>query len=165
MGETLCVSYHHQFNVPTKIVRPFHTYGPGMQLNDGRVFADFVSDIVHNKDIIMKSDGSAIRAFCYLADAIVGFFIVLLQGENGEAYNVGNPYGEISIKELANTLINLFPEKMLRVIEIQKTDDNSYLKSNINRNCPDISKIENLGWSPKYAVSEGFIRTILSYKI
>ena len=66
MGETMCISYFHQFNIPSKIVRPFHTYGPGMQLDDGRVFADFVSDIVNGKDIVMKSDGSAIRAFCIL---------------------------------------------------------------------------------------------------
>lgn len=164
MGETMCVSYHHQFNVPVKIVRPFHTYGPGMQLDDGRVFADFVADIVNDKDIVMKSDGSAIRAFCYLADAILGFLTVLLKGENGEAYNVGNPMGESSIKGLAYTLIDLFPEKKLKVIETQKSTDNNYLKSNISRNCPDITKIKNLGWAPYYSVPEGFRRTIQSYK-
>jgi len=165
MGETMCVSYHHQFNVPVKIVRPFHTYGPGMQLDDGRVFADFVGDIVNNRDIIIKSDGSAIRAFCYLADAIIGFFTVLLKGENGEAYNVGNPMGTSNIKELANTLINLFPGKKIKVIETYKSTDNNYLKSTINRNCPNISKIKNLGWNPYYSVSEGFKRTIESYTI
>jgi nucleoside-diphosphate-sugar epimerase len=164
MGETMCVSYHHQFNTPVKIVRPFHTYGPGMQLDDGRVFADFVADIVNDRDIIMKSDGSAIRAFCYLADAIVGFFTVLLKGKNGEAYNIGNPLGETSIKELAYTLIKLFPKKKLKVIETHKSTDNYYLKSNISRNCPDITKIENLGWTPYYSVPEGFKRTIESYK-
>lgn len=165
MGETMCVAYNHQFNIPAKIVRPFHTYGPGMQLDDGRVFADFVSDMVNDKDIIMKSDGSAIRAFCYLSDAIIGFFTVLLNGKNGEAYNVGNPNEGLSIKELAYTLISLFPEKKLKVIEIQKTADNNYLKSNTSRNCPDVSKIKNLGWTPYYSVQEGFKRTIQSYKL
>ncbi len=80
MGETMCVSWCHQYNIPIKIVRPFHTYGPGMRLDDGRVFADFVADIVNFRDIIMKSDGSAQRAFCYLADATVAFFTVLLKG-------------------------------------------------------------------------------------
>jgi len=164
IGETMCVSWHHQFNVPATIVRPFHTYGPGMKLDDGRVFADFVSDIVNDNNIIMKSDGSAMRAFCYLADAIIGFFTILLKGKNGEAYNVGNPNGELSIKELADTLISLFPEKKLKVIEIHKPTDNHYLKSNITRNCPDISKIENLGWTPRFSVKEGFRRTIQSYK-
>lgn len=163
MGENMCVSYHHQFKVPAKIVRPFHTYGPGMQLDDGRVFADFVADMVHNKDIIMKSDGSAIRSFCYLADAIVGFFTVLLNGKNGEAYNVGNPNGEISIKDLAYTLTSLFPEKKLKVVEIQRAANNNYLISSTSRNCPNIIKIKNLGWIPYYSVLEGFKRTIQSY--
>ena len=163
MGETMCISYKHQYNIPAKIVRPFHTYGPGMRLDDGRVFADFVSDIVNDKDIIMKSDGSARRAFCYLADAIIGFFTVLLAGKNGEAYNVGNPDGELSIKELAFILIDLFPEKKLQVIEMNNLTGNDYLKSPIGRNCPDISKIRNLGWMPHFSVPEGFKRTIQSY--
>ena len=78
MGETMCVSWFHQYDVPSKIIRPFHTYGPGMRLDDGRVYADFINDIVNNRDIVMKSDGSAIRAFCYVADAVTGFFTVLL---------------------------------------------------------------------------------------
>ena len=163
MGETMCVSYYHQFNIPTKIVRPFHTYGPGMKLDDGRVFADFVADVVNDRDIIMKSDGSSIRPFCYIADATLGFFNVLLNGNNGEAYNIGNPMEESSIKELAYTLINLFPEKKLKVIELRNKEDNLYLKSNISRNCPDISKIKNLGWFPYYSIQAGFKRTIISY--
>jgi nucleoside-diphosphate-sugar epimerase len=164
MGETMCVSYHRQFNVPAKIVRPFHTYGPSMQLDDGRVYADFISDIVNDRDIIMKGNGNAMRAFCYIADAIIGFFTVLLKGENGEAYNVGNPDGELSIKELAHTLISLFPEKKLKVVEFHKPPDNNYLQSNNSRMCPDISKIKTLGWTPHYNVQEGFKRTIESYE-
>ncbi|MBI3891533.1 MAG: NAD-dependent epimerase/dehydratase family protein, partial [Candidatus Wallbacteria bacterium] len=90
MAETMCVAWHHQFGVPVRIVRPFHTYGPGMRLDDGRVFADFVADIVQGRDILLQSDGSALRAFCYLADATVGFFTVLLKGKVAEAYNIGN---------------------------------------------------------------------------
>jgi UDP-glucuronate decarboxylase len=162
MGETMCVSYFYQYNVPIKIIRPFHTYGPGMLLNDGRVFADFVSDIVNEKNIIMKSEGNAIRPFCYISDAIIGFFCVLLNGENGEAYNVGNPHEEISIKKLADTLVSLFPEKKLKVIEVKRSDN--YLKSPINRNCPDITKLQKLGWKPKIGIKQGFKKTIQSYK-
>jgi len=162
MGENICVCWHHQHQIPIKIVRPFHTYGPGMDLNDGRVFADFVSDIVHNKDIVMKSSGTDVRAFCYLADATAGFFKVLLNGENGEAYNVGSDK-ETSIKELAHILVNLFPEKKLKVeIKTNEISDN-YVRSSIRRSCPDISKISKLSWQPFYSVEEGFKRTILSY--
>jgi UDP-glucuronate decarboxylase len=163
MGENMCVSWHHQHGVPAKIVRPFHTYGPGLSLDDGRVFADFVSDIVHGRNIVIQSDGSASRAFCYLSDATLGFFLVLLQGRNAEAYNVGNDRGELTILELANLMVGLFPEKGLRLVRQGEATAAGYLKSGITRNCPDISKIRSLGWNPTVTVAEGFARTVKSF--
>lgn len=163
MGETMCISWFHQYGVPVKIVRPFHTYGPGMTLNDGRVFADFVSNIVERSDIVMKSDGSAIRAFCYLEDAIIGFYTVLLKGKCGEAYNVANSKGEISILNLANILANLMPGRKVNVIRCKNEENKGYLQSKISRNCPDITKVRLLGWEPKYSIEEGFKRTITSF--
>jgi UDP-glucuronate decarboxylase len=162
MGENMCVSWFKQYGVPAKIVRPFHTYGPGMNLNDGRVFADFVSNIVNQQNIIMKSNGKAIRTFCYLADAITGFFTVLLKGQDGESYNVSNDNGVISIISLAEKLVKLFPEYNLKVIE-EKRQDPNYLESKITKNCPDISKIRSLGWEPHYSIEKGFKRTIESF--
>lgn len=164
MGENICVSYFHQFNIPTKIVRPFHTYGPRMKLDDGRVYADFVSDILNDKNISLNSDGSAIRAFCYLSDATIGFFKILLEGMNGEAYNIGNPNEQHSIFGLANIVVNIFPEKKLKVLVTSNNSKNGYLKSTVMRIAPDINKVKLLGWSPSISVSEGFRRTILSYK-
>ncbi|MCZ6914048.1 MAG: NAD-dependent epimerase/dehydratase family protein, partial [Rickettsia endosymbiont of Ixodes persulcatus] len=100
MGENMCVAYAHQFGLPIKIVRPYHSYGPGITLDDGRVFADFVADIVLGRDIIIYGNGSEIRSFCYLSDATLGFFTVLLKGKNSEAYNVGNPTCLLSIEKL-----------------------------------------------------------------
>lgn len=162
MGENLCVSYGHQYNIPVKIVRPFHTYGPGMKLDDGRVFADFVKNIVNNENIEMKSDGSAMRPFCYLADATIAFFTVLLNGENGQAYNVSNPHQIISIKDLANILVNLFPENGLKAIF--KAQDNDYMQSPIKGHTPSIEKINSLGWNPTTTIQDGFYKTIRSYK-
>lgn len=162
-AETLCVAWCHQYGVPTKIVRPFHTYGPGMSLDDGRVFADFVADIVNCSDIIMKSDGKARRAFCYLADATVGFFSVLLNGVEGQAYNVGNDEAEISILDLAELLASMFPQRGTRVIQQESAPIPTYLKSNITRNCPDTSKIRALGWRPTTSIESGFKRTVESF--
>lgn len=164
IGENICVSYHHQFDVPIKIVRPFHTYGPGMKLDDGRVYADFVSDILKNQNICMHSDGAAVRAFCYLSDATIAFIKVLLEGKNGEAYNVGNPEEEYSVLKLANTLVDLYPKKKLQVIKIVTNNSNNYLKSPLKSNSPNITKIRQLNWRPLVAVQEGFKRTIESYK-
>ena len=153
----MCVSWFRQYGVPASIVRPFHTYGPGMRLDDGRVFADFVADIVHGRDLVVKSDGSARRPFCYLSDAVGGFFTVLLKGEPGEAYNVGNDRSEISIRGLAELLVSLFPDKGLRVrIE-------GYQETSVVRVCPDISRIRGLGWNPGTSLEQGFLRTVWSY--
>lgn len=161
MGENLCVSYGHQYNIPIKIVRPFHTYGPGMKLDDGRVFADFVKNIVNNENIEMKSDGSAIRAFCYLADATVAFFKILLDGEKNNAYNMANAKAIISIKELAILLVNMYPEKKLQAVFTVQNKD--YLQSIVKGNIVNTIKLEKLGWKPSVSIEEGFKKTIRSY--
>jgi nucleoside-diphosphate-sugar epimerase len=160
MGENLCVSYLMQFGIPCKIVRPFHTYGPGLPLDDGRVFCDFVRDVSQNKNIMMKSDGSARRSFCYSSDATLGFLKVLLNGENGEAYNIGNPECCVSIKELAKILVKIYPEKNLKVTIGKRNDADNYMESPINVNCPDIKKAKSLSWSPQTNISDGFRKTI-----
>jgi UDP-glucuronate decarboxylase len=163
MGENICVSYFYQYRIPAKIVRPFHTYGPKMRLDDGRVYADFVANVVEGHDIAMTSDGSAVRAFCYLTDATIAFLKVLLEGSAGEAYNVGNPKEEYSILQLAEIITNVHPEKGLKVIRQKAREDNTYLKSPLKRNSPDISKIHTLNWFPSVSAAEGFQRTIESY--
>lgn len=162
-GETMCVAWAHQYDMHVTIVRPFHTYGPGVMLDDGRVFADFVADVVAGRDIVMKSDGSARRAFCYVADAIEGFLTVLLKGESATPYNVGNAEAEISIKELAETLVGLFPEKGLRVVVDPSRQSPDYAVSPISRNVPAIARVRQLGWSPRTSIADGFRRMIQSY--
>ena len=160
----MSVAWGNQHDIYTNIVRPFHTYGPGLSLNDGRVFADFVSDIVSNRDIILKSDGNAKRTFCYISDTVSGILTVLLSGKKNEAYNIGNPETEITIKDLASILVNLFPKKELKVKFEINTQNINYLKSSISRICPSIDKLKKLGWKPSVAIKEGFTRTIESYK-
>lgn len=164
MGETLCVCWNYQFNTHAKIVRPFHCFGPGMLLNDGRVFADFIGNILRNEDIVIHSDGSAVRAFCYITDATIQFFKVLLDGHDSEAYNVGNSNNAISIKELAETLTTLYPEKKLKVVvDIDENDlRTSKMKSPLSVSIPDTHKIEVLGIHPKVSIKDGFNRTIES---
>jgi len=162
LGETMCVSWFVQYRVPTRIARIFHTYGPGVALDDGRVFADFVADIVLGRDIVMRSDGSAIRAYCYLVDAVDGLFRILLRGDPATAYNLGNDEAECSVLELAQTLVDAFPERGLRVVRGVRSED-GYLPSHVQRTRPDTTRLRALGWSPRYSVREGFTRTVLSY--
>jgi UDP-glucuronate decarboxylase len=163
MGETMCAAWAQQYAVPACIARPFHTYGPGMRLDDGRVFADFVRDILHRGPIVLNSDGSARRSFCYLSDATLGFFTVLLKGVPGEAYNVANPAGECSIAELADRLAAVYAHQGITVERRARTDA-AYMPSPILSTKPDIAKAMALGWQPRYGIEQGFQRTVESYR-
>ena len=162
MGETMCVSWAHQFGVPARIVRPFHTYGPGMRLDDGRIFADFVRDILGGGPLVLLSDGSARRCFCYLSDATAGFFTVLLQGATGQAYNVANPGQECSIGELADRLAVIFQDRNLKV-ERRLRADSDYVPSPVPVTRPDVAKMQAIGWIPRTTIEAGFERTVRSY--
>lgn len=163
MAENMVVSYVHQYDLTAKIVRPFHTYGPGLRLDDGRVYADFLSNIINNKNIVVHGDGSAVRAFCYLSDATAGFFTVFLKGKSAEAYNIGNPDCSLSIIDLAKKLCEVFSDRNLKVVSQTRGSEDTYIPSNISINCPDISKVKKLGWCPKIDIPRGFKRTLESY--
>lgn len=163
-AEVMGVAWANQFGLHVGIVRPFHTYGPGVALDDGRVFADFVADVVAGRDIVMRSEGTAVRAFCYVADAIEGFFAVLLNGASGTAYNIGNEDAALSIAELAELLVGLFPDKGLHVVQDLTPRGTRYAASPIDRNIPSIARARTLGWEPRVAPREGFFRMVRSYR-
>ncbi len=162
MGENLCVSWMHQYGLPIYIVRPFHTYGPGVDLTDGRVFADFAANVVAGRNIRMASSGTARRAFCYISDALRGFFYVLLTGQPGKPYNVANPEGDLSIMQLAELMTRLFPEKALKV-ERAAPADAGYLESPYATLLPSIERLAGLGWQPTVKPHAGFRRMVESY--
>ena len=164
LGESLCKAYAHQYGLHTSIVRPSHTYGPTLDLeNDHRVFAEFVFNIVRNEDICVKSDGLAVRNFCYIGDAISAYFKILLEGQSGEAYNVANRNAQVSIRELADILISIFPQLNLKVSFGKEPI--SYLEDKHKKHSVlSTKKLETLGWKPQYSIKEGFKRTIISFR-
>lgn len=164
LGETACVAWHHQYKLPTYIVRPFHTYGPGLIAEDGRVFADFAFSVVRHQNIVMNSDGSARRAFCYVSDAIAGFFTVLLSGNAAQPYNVANPEGELSVMELADLVVGLFPERHLQVERRFTKQEARYMPSTYSRLVPDVARLRDLGWQAEVSPREGFKRMIEAYE-
>ena len=158
-GENLCIAYGHQYSVPVKIARLFHTYGAGMDLEGGRVFEDFVKNIINNEDIVINSDGTDERQFCYISDAVIALFLILLEGENNNAYNVATEEST-SIRKLALVLINMYSSKKLKLV-FKKPEN--YLKSPVKKYSPDVTKINELGWKAEISLHGGFKRTIESF--
>ena len=165
-GETLCVNFARQYELPIAIARPFNNYGPGLRITDRRVIPDFAKDILREKDIVMLSDGSPSRTFCYVADAVVGYFKTLVKGKPGEAYNIGVETPEISMHEVALKMIDI-AESLFSYsgqVVCQKSDDSNYLVDNPNRRCPNIDKARrDLGYDPAISLEEGLKRTLLWY--
>lgn len=163
-AETLCESYHLQYGIPFNTVRIAHAYGPGMRLeNDGRVMADLLNYVMHEQNIILKSNGNAKRAFCYVSDVLSGLMYILLFGENGEAYNLANENEEISIKGLAELIIKMIPGSNLKV-EYDIPLKQSSLYCRYKRVGLDVNSLKKLGWKPFISLQNGLINVLKSVK-
>jgi nucleoside-diphosphate-sugar epimerase len=165
-GETLCVTYAQQYGVPVKMARPFNNYGPGLKITDGRVLPDFARNILAGEDLVMLSDGSPTRTFCYATDAITGYYKVLVRGHKGEPYNIGIEKPEISMAKLAGivaaTANELFDYK--GKVVIGKAAQADYLIDNPNRRSPIVTKArEHLGYNPRVLPEEGIYRSLVWY--
>jgi nucleoside-diphosphate-sugar epimerase len=165
-GETLCVVFARHYGVPVKIVRPFNNYGPGLKISDRRVIPDFARDVMSGRDIVMLSDGKPTRTFCYVADAVVGYYKALVRGRTGEPYNVGIDRPEISMRDLAERVAatgrDLFG--YTGRVRVQPPAETDYLVDNPSRRCPDLTKSRReLGYEPSILVDEGLRRSLVWY--
>lgn len=159
-GETMCYLFAQKYLLPTTIVRPFNNYGPGMNLEDKRVPADFAQAVLNNEDIKILSDGSPKRTFCYISDAISGYLKALSYGKF-DVFNIGIDRLEISIKELA-----IIYQKMGKKvwdytgkITLSAPKEKEYLIDNPIRRSPLIDKAKSLlDYNPKVLVEEGVER-------
>jgi nucleoside-diphosphate-sugar epimerase len=162
----LCVNFAWQHDLPIRIARPFNNYGPGLKITDRRALPDFARNVLNGEDIVLLSDGAPTRTFCYVADAIVGYYKVLVRGVNGESYNIGIDKPEISVRQLAEHVIEVardlygYGGKLV----FRTSDDKEYLTDNPNRRCPIIAKArEHLGYAPAVQLSDGLKRSLLWY--
>lgn len=165
-GETLCVTFARQLGLPVAVARPFNNYGPGLKITDRRVLADLARDVLAGRDIVLFSDGTPRRTFCYVADAVTGYYKILVRGRPGEAYNIGVEEPEVSISELAEMVAaegrELFGYRG-RVVH-RPAVDASYLADNPQRRCPVIAKARaELGYLPTVTLREGLRRSLIWY--
>jgi dTDP-glucose 4,6-dehydratase len=153
-AEAITMAYHRTHGVNTKIVRIFNTYGPRMQLDDGRVVPNFVGQAVRKEPLTVYGDGSQTRSFCYVSDLVEGI-VRLLHSDEHEPVNIGNP-DEMTIKEFAETINRITGNSAgIKFVARGRTQGDP------QRRRPDIAKAKRvLGWEPKVPLEEGMARTI-----
>jgi len=152
IAETLFMDYHNQHNIETRIVRIFNTYGPNMNKDDGRVVTNFIDQILNNESITIYGEGLQTRSFQYIDDLLNGI-TKLMKSDYFYPVNIGNP-NEITIKQLASTLIKLTNSKSKFIYKPLPADDPT------NRN-PDITLAKKiLNWEPRVDLITGLKKTI-----
>ncbi|MEP2453873.1 NAD-dependent epimerase/dehydratase family protein [Roseibium sp.] len=167
LAETLATVYAKKFGLPVVSIRPFNVYGPDFRLDDQRVLPDFISAALAGQSIVLLSDGRPTRTFCYVTDAVRAMLLLLIHGDAGEAYNVGNDLGEISMLDLARQVAKSGADVLgseIVEVQFQQSADPDYLVDNPNRRCPDLTKIRAaIRWSPAVSLPDGLRRMITSY--
>src|SRR5262247_4179415 len=151
-AEAMTVAYYRYHKLDAKIVRIFNTYGPRMRVNDGRAVPAFISQALRNEDVTVFGDGSQTRSFTYITDLVDGILRLMLSSEN-DPVNIGNPR-EMTIKEIAETIIRMTRSKSRIIYKPLPTDDPKQRR-------PDITRARTLlGWEPKVQLEEGLVKTI-----
>lgn len=152
-AETLTYDYRRQYGVDTRIARIFNTYGPRMQVNDGRVVSNFIVQALRGEDITIYGDGSQTRSFCYVDDLIRGLISIFNSEQEAGPVNLGNPYPQTML-ELANRIISLTSSSSKIVYKALPSDDPKTREPNIS-----LAK-ERLRWEPVIDLDSGLQSTI-----
>ena len=157
-AETLCFDYRRQYNLDTRVIRIFNTYGPNMAVGDGRVVSNFIVQAPRNKPIDVYGDGKQSRSFCYVSDLVEGIYKLLQLDKNPDTpINLGNP-NEFTILELAKVVIEITNSKSEIVNNPLPQDDPK-------QRCPDISHAKSvLDWKPTIELREGIEKTAAYFK-
>jgi nucleoside-diphosphate-sugar epimerase len=161
-AETLCASYAAQYGVNARVARLCHVYGPTFTASNSRADAQFLRNALHGQDIVMKSAGSQVRSWCYVADAVSALLTLLLRGEAGQAYNVANRHATASIREYAQTLADIAGVKLVFELppELEKAGYTPISRAVLNP-----AKLEGLGWQARFALREGLEESYRACKI
>lgn len=155
-AETLCASYAAQYGVDALVARLCHVYGPTFTAANSRADAQFIRKALAGENIVMKSAGSQVRSFCYVADAVNALLALLERGARGEAYNVANRASVASIRQYAETLADIAGVNVTFDVP-PEAEKAGYTK--ITRAVLNPAKLERLGWHPRFDLREGLEAT------
>lgn len=160
-GEALCQAYKAQKGLDIVIPRLTRTYGATLLKSDTKALSQFLHKGVAGENIILKSMGTQYYSYLYVMDSVSGLLTVLLNGKNGEAYNISDDASDIMLKDLANIVANYAGTKV--VFEIPDAIESAgYSKATKAR--LDSTKLKNIGWTAKYDIQTGIIRTLSMLK-
>lgn len=148
-----------------KIVRPAQIMGGGIALDDGRIHIDFISQIINKHKIVLKGDGSPVRSFIYITDAITGILVVLTNGENGQAYNICNEAAEASVLEFARIMAGCAKEKINIEFNMETRKKDEEVKHAISVVTASSEKLRMLGWLPHVSIEDACRKMMTYYGI
>lgn len=156
-GEALCQAYKQQKGLDIVIPRVTRSYGPSMNMSDTKAINQFIKKALEGNDIVLKSEGTQYFSYTYVADAVSGLLWVLMEGKNGEAYNVAFEEGDIMLKDLANIIAEINNKKVVFEIpeDLEAAGYSKATKARLNG-----KKLQKLGWEPRYDIKAGVERTI-----
>lgn len=160
-SETLCASFHKQYGMSIKIARPSYIYGPS-SLDDDRVWAQFIANIVRNQSILLKSAGAPYRSFCYVTDTAVALLKIMLDGKDIYPYNISAEHSNVTIRNFAKAAVEAFPERKLTLSFANKEDEKEPVMSFMNAT-PEIldsTRLNSIGWQAKVDLTEGIRRAV-----
>lgn len=156
IAETLCYEFRNKFNVQTRIIRIFNTYGPGMDMNDGRVMSNFIMNIINGEPLIIYGNGEQTRSFCYVDDLISGI-LKSMHIDFESPINLGNNQ-ELSLNDLVEKLNEMYGKN--RVVHKDALKDDPKVRK------PDILRAQKLlNWSPKINLTDGIRSTYDYFKL
>lgn len=158
LGEALCVAFRRQFGVESCSVRLDRTYGPCLEIKNGRVWGDFINNVICNQNIILKSNGLDEIVLTYVTDTVTGLFRVLINGTQ-QTYNISNNAEIITVRGLAEKLCAMYPERNIGVEYKIPKNGGEYLLH--QPSFMDTTKIVLIGWKSKINLEQGFRRTVL----
>lgn len=162
-SETLAASYCKQYGMNVKIARPSYIYGAS-SLNDDRVWAQFIANVVRKENILLKSNGAPYRSFCYVTDTVTGLLTILLEGENATAYNISYEKSDITIRGFAKTACEVFPERNMSLSFANPADEvepeRVVSPLSPTPEIMDNTRLKSLGWEPVVDIKEGIKRSV-----
>lgn len=160
-AETLGCCYAKEYGMNIKIARPAYIYGPA-RIDDDRVWAQFIANVVKKQNILLKSNGAPLRSFCYVTDTAVALLKILTEGTNCTPYNIANPDSDVTIRQFGKAAAEAFPNLGLKLVFANSEDEKEPVPSPMapTPEILDAARLNNLGWNPQINLTDGIRRSV-----